>query len=72
MGILDALLGFGTAAGVFVYYRSIFNEYDDESLVDEFFKLWRLRYSCAYSDDDEIRMQVIKTIIDERGLFDFN
>ena len=38
MGILDALLGFGTAAGVFVYYRSIFNEYDDESLVDEFFK----------------------------------
>lgn len=70
MGLLDGLLTFGVGAGLVAYYYAIYDEYDDESLVDEFCRLWKLKHNYDSSDDDEIRLNVVKMVIDKRGLFD--
>ena len=72
MGFLDSLLSFGAAAGVLAYYRSMYNDYDDEALVDEFYRLWKRRYNYESTDDENIKYQVVKLIIDSRQLFDFS
>lgn len=71
MGFFDALLELGMAAGTYGFYRSIYKEYDDESLVDEFYALWKRKSNYISSDEDDLKYLVIKSIIEERKLFEF-
>ncbi|WP_294411154.1 hypothetical protein [uncultured Ruminococcus sp.] len=72
MGFFELLGAIGQAAGVFTYYNSIYDAYDDEDLVDEFVRLWKLKYNLDSSEDDELRLSVVKLIIDKRKLFDLD
>lgn len=49
----------------------MYNEYDDESLVDEFYALWKRKNSYISSDEEDLKYIAIKGIIDERRLFEF-
>ena len=72
MGFLDGLMALGQAAGIWSYYYSMYSNYDDEDLVDEFCRLWKLKYNYEASEDDKIKLTVIKCIIDKRQLFEIN
>lgn len=48
-----------------------YKEYDDESLVDEFYALWKRKSNYISSDEDDLKYLVIKSIIEERKLFEF-
>lgn len=44
MGFLDDLLSAGVAAGMFMFYKEKYAQYEDEELFDEFVKFWKWSY----------------------------
>lgn len=72
MVFFDVFLEFGKLAGTLAFYRSMYNEYDDESLVDEFYTLWKRKNNYISSDEEDLKYLAIKGIIDERRLFEFD
>lgn len=72
MVFFDAFLEFGKLAGTLAFYRSMYNEYYDESLVDEFYTLWKRKNNYISSDEEDLKYLAIKGIIDERRLFEFD
>lgn len=68
MGFLDDLLGLGVAAGLFKFYKAKYNQYGDEELFDEFVTLWKWSYNEIADEEDEIKKEVVKLILQEREL----
>lgn len=69
MGFFDELLELGKILGTCGFYRSMYKEYDDESLVDEFYALWKRKNNYTSSQEDDLKYEEIKSIIEERKLF---
>ncbi|MBR6624247.1 MAG: hypothetical protein IKK91_10195 [Ruminococcus sp.] len=68
MGFFDGLLSLGAAAGMLKYYKSKYKQYEDEELFDEFVKLWKLSYEGIADEEDIIKKDIIKLILEEREL----
>lgn len=68
MGFLDDLLSAGVAAGMFMFYKEKYDQYEDEELFDEFVKFWKWSYDGIADEEDEMKKSVIKIILQEREL----
>ncbi len=68
MGFLDGLLSLGTAAGLISFYKAKYKQYVDEDLFDEFVNYWKLSYNGLADEEDEIKKDIIKLILQEREL----
>lgn len=68
MGFLDGLLSLGAAAGMLKFYKAKYEQYGDEELFDEFVKLWKWSYDGIADEEDEIKKDVVKLILQEREL----
>lgn len=68
----DVCADIGMISGTLSFFIRMYNEYDNESLVDEFYVLWKQIYNELASPDEVLKYMTIKLIIDERELFGFD
>ncbi len=68
----DVCADIGMISGTLSFFIRMYNEYDNESLVDEFYVLWKQIYNELASPDEVLKYMAIKLIIDERELFGFD
>ncbi|MBR6385213.1 MAG: hypothetical protein IKS03_03720 [Ruminococcus sp.] len=68
MGFWDGLLGVAGAAGLYFLYQSKYEDYDDEELFDEYVYLSKASRSGQADSEEEIRLQIIKLLMQQRGI----
>ena len=69
MGFLDGLLGIAGAAGLYYVYKSKYEEYGDEELLDEYAMLWKWKYQGISDDEYDMKFEIVKLVMQQRELF---